>query len=154
MAESLNSFANSLREYLLASISDAHNTPQKLAYRYNNLKLFIDPKRESKPHFFVSVGISEVCFCIEDLKKINGTLGTDERYVVRWASKANINGELMHTWRLITNATSSGMAVSHANSEEMDEKLKIADALISKVDILGTGVHSRLTRFERSRRRY
>ncbi|MBP3923709.1 hypothetical protein J6E39_00525 [bacterium] len=154
MAESLRSYANSLREYLLASLSDSHNTPQKLAYRYNNLKVYIEPKRESKPHFFVSVGISEVCFCIEDLKKINGNLGTDERYIVRWASKPNINGELMHTWRLLSNAATAGSAVSSANNEELDEKLKIADAANSKVDILGTGVHSRLTRFERSMRRF
>ena len=49
------------------------------------LKLHMDPMKVSDPHFFVSLGISEACYDIESAKKIDGGLGPEEEYVLKWA---------------------------------------------------------------------
>lgn len=152
MAESIRAFENSLREYLINMLVDAHNTPQQLSYKFNNLKVFIDPKRESKPHFYVSAGISEVCFDIDNVEKISGNFGPDERYITRWASKPNINGELKKTWMILAKTASS--FYGKAANEELEEKLKIAEAENQKVDMLGIGVKSRFKGFEKFERRH
>ncbi len=71
MADSLKAFENSLRDFLIDEMADATNTPQALAYQFNNLKVYIDPRKTPEAHFYVSVRLSEVCYDIENLKKIN-----------------------------------------------------------------------------------
>lgn len=153
MAESLRPFENSLREFLLNVLADSYNSPQALAYKFNNLKVFIDPKRQSVAHFFVSVGISEACFGIENLEKLSGNIGPDERFITRWAGKPNINGELKKTWMILAKAVASVTSSRVGSNDELEEKLKIAEAENQKVEMLGTGVKSRFKSFERYNRR-
>ena len=70
-ANSISKFENSLREFLINVMSDKYGDAKSYAYRYNNLKVFMDPKRCSDPHFFVSIGISEANFSILDGKKLD-----------------------------------------------------------------------------------
>lgn len=82
-ANSISKFENSLREFLINVMSDKYGDAKSYAYRYNNLKVFMDPKRCSDPHFFVSIGISEANFSILDGKKLDDGLGAEDGYVKR-----------------------------------------------------------------------
>ncbi len=97
MPSSIKNFENSLRDYLMNMQSDAYSTPARLQQKYNNLKVYMDIN-SSVPQFSVSVNISEVCYSINPLVKISGSMGADERFIQMWASRPNINGELMKYW--------------------------------------------------------
>lgn len=45
MAESIRAFENSLRDFLINAQSDSYNTHGKVEYKYNNLKVYMDPKK-------------------------------------------------------------------------------------------------------------
>lgn len=107
MGESIKPFENSLRDYLVNAQADSYNGVQKIRYRYNNLKVIMDPKKLRTPHFTVSVGISEATFGIEPVDILSGSLSSDTRYVYMWASRANINGELKKHWAFLTQQSSS-----------------------------------------------
>lgn len=117
MAESIKPFENSLRDYLVNAHADSYNAVQKIQYRYNNLKVFMDPKKNKTPHFTVSLGISEATFGIEPVDVLNGSLSNDTRYVYMWASRPNINGELKKHWAFLTLQT-SGVTISNLTDEE------------------------------------
>lgn len=51
MAESIRAFENSLRDFLINAQSDSYNTHGKVEYKYNNLKVYMDCKKSSIPHF-------------------------------------------------------------------------------------------------------
>lgn len=102
MAESIRVFENSLRDYLINVQTDSYNTSGKIEQRYNNLKVYMDPKKSSTPHFWVSVNISAVCYQIDPIEKMDGGMGSDERFVTMWAGRPNINGELKKHWVYIT----------------------------------------------------
>ncbi len=101
-SDSIKILENSLREYIINAKSDSYNTAQKIYHRYNNLKVYMEPKKLSTPHFWVSVNISSACFGIEPLTKISGGLSSDERYVILWATRPNIKGELKKHWLYTT----------------------------------------------------
>ena len=74
-ARSITKFENSLKEFLINAMADKYGDAHSYAYRYNNLKVYMDPKREDEPHFYVQIGISEACFAILAGKKLEGGLG-------------------------------------------------------------------------------
>lgn len=45
MAESIRVFENSLRDYLINVQTDSYNTGGKIEQRYNNLKVYMEPKK-------------------------------------------------------------------------------------------------------------
>ena len=102
MAESIKVFENSLKDYLVNVHADSYNTARKIVYKYNNLKVYMEPKKLHKPHFHVSLGISAACFLLENLEVVSGSLGTEERYVKMWAMRPNINSELKKQWVYLT----------------------------------------------------
>ena len=61
---SISKFDNSLIEFLIKAMSDKYGDAKSHAYRYNNLKVSMDPRAISDPHIFVTVGISEAVFSI------------------------------------------------------------------------------------------
>ena len=88
---SISKFDNSLIEFLIKAMSDKYGDAKSHAYRYNNLKVSMDPRAFSDPHIFVTVGISEAVFSIIDGKKMEGGLGPEDGYVKRWIERNNIN---------------------------------------------------------------
>ena len=102
MAESITVFANSLKDYLVDVVADSYNRNSQVQQKYNNLKLYMEPKKNSTPHFWVSIGISEACYDIESCEKVSGSLSGEDRYIVRWAGRSNIKGELKKHWAYIT----------------------------------------------------
>lgn len=104
MAESIKVFENSLRDYLVNAQQDSYHGAGKIEYRYNNLKVYMEPKKNKTPHFYVSLSISEACYMINPVEKLSGSMGTDERFIVMWANRPNINGELRKHWAYLQKA--------------------------------------------------
>lgn len=87
MASLFHSLEESLKEYLAESQTDRYNSKNANFYKYNNLKIFMEPGKVSTPHFGIRIGISEAIYDIEKCEKIAGGLGSDERYIRRWIER-------------------------------------------------------------------
>lgn len=61
MAESIRVFENSLRDYLINVQTDAYNSSIKIEQRYNNLKVYMEPKKNINSSF---LGISKYFCCM------------------------------------------------------------------------------------------
>lgn len=152
---SISKFSNSLVEFLINALTDKHGNARAIAKKYNNLKVYMDPSKLTTPHFYVSVGISEACFAIEDGKKIEGSLGYEDGYVVRWAGRSNIHNELEAFWKALKDAMSamdkdegSGKSIETLVQSKLTEAAN--DAM--QVDMTGTGI-DRSKKFEYDRKK-
>lgn len=151
MAESIRVFENSLRDFLINAQQDAYNGKAKIEYRYNNLKVYMEPKKNKTPHFYVSLGISQACYMINPVEKILGGIGgNDERYVIMWANRPNINGELRKHWAFLMKASTidvEGLVEANTNaqkvSKETEEKLQEEASQIASDIITGAGVDNK-----------
>lgn len=101
MAKSLNELAGELKALIIELQSDTHNRSNLRTERYNNLKLLMEPKRNHNPHVVVDFSMSDAEFDISTGQKINGGLGPDERYVLRWFNKAGTLTALQETWKQV-----------------------------------------------------
>lgn len=142
-SNNITKFANSLTDFLIDSMTDKHTDARHIAYRYNNLKVFMDPMKVSDPHFFVSLGISEACYDIETGKKIDGGLGPEDGLVSRWAGRSNIFNELKNHWKIILEA--SALADDEDATKKSTAALKLRRAEMAdddlNVDMTGTGIN-------------
>jgi len=152
MAESIKAFENSLRDYLVNAQQDSYNGAGKIEYRYNNLKVYMEPKKNKTPHFYVSLGISQACYMINPVEKIMGGIGgNDERYVIMWANRPNINGELRKHWAYLMKATTIDVEefieneklVVNKVSKETQEILEEDAAQVASEIITGAGVDNK-----------
>ncbi len=98
MAKTLNELAGDLKEAIIDAQSDAHNKSNMNAARYNNLKLTMDPQASAHPEVVISLAMSEATFNIKTGEKVNGSLGPDERYVLKWLGKTNTLPALNECW--------------------------------------------------------
>ncbi len=161
MPESIKIFENSLRDYLIDARSDKYNSNDKIQQKYNNLKVYMDPQRYSTPHFCVSVNISAATYSIEPLQRIAGSMGTDERFVLLWAARDNINGELRKHW----NSLSDGVellseTVINSMSGDSNAPLMKGESLGANEIMTGTGIRNKpklkfekISRLRRNRER-
>ena len=157
-ARSITKFENSLKEFLINAMADKYGDAHSYAYRYNNLKVYMDSKREDEPHFYVQIGISEACFAILDGKKLEGGLGAEDGYVKRWSDRSNINNEPKNHWKVIKEAI--------AAEEEEEDATKKSSAITAlrraeasqtelNVDMTGTGIDkTKREEFERKKKRF
>ena len=99
MAKSLNDLAKELKALIIELQSDVRNQNNLRVARYNNLKLLMEPERNHNPHVVVDFSMSDAEFDIKTGQKINGGLGPDERYVLRWFNKAGTLSALQETWK-------------------------------------------------------
>ncbi len=139
---SISKFDNSLTEFLINVMSDKYGDTKSYAYRYNNLKVFMDYKRCRDPHFFVSIGISEACFSITDGKKLDGGLGTEDAYVKRWSERVNINSELKAHWNIIREAIAAEQEDDSTKKSSASIRLRRSESSNQdlNVDMTGTGI--------------
>lgn len=98
MAKTLNELAGELKSCIIELQSDAHNRGNMRKERYNNLKLIMDAASNPKPHVVISLAMSEAEFDLHSGEKLNGGLGPDERYVIRWFGKSNTLSDLRACW--------------------------------------------------------
>ena len=98
MAKTLNELAGELKDAIIDAQSDAHNKKNMNAGRYNNLKLKMDPQASANPEVVINLAMSEATFNLKYGEKVNGSLGPDERYVLKWLGKTNTLPALNECW--------------------------------------------------------
>lgn len=156
-ARSITKFENSLKEFLINAMADKYGDAHSYAYRYNNLKVYMDPKREDEPHFYVQIGISEACFAILDGKKLEGGLGAEDGYVKRWSDRSNINNELKNHWKVIKEAIAAEEEEDATKKSSAITALRRAEASQTElnVDMTGTGIDkTKRKELERKQKRF
>ena len=156
-ARSITKFENSLKEFLINAMADKYGDAHSYAYRYNNLKVYMDPKREDEPHFYVQIGISEACFAILDGKKLEGGLGAEDGYVKRWSDRSNINNELKNHWKVIKEAIAAEEEEDATKKSSAITVLRRAEASQTElnVDMTGTGIDkTKREELERKQKRF
>lgn len=100
----LNELANKLQAYIIEQQIDPHNLRQLSVHRYNNLKLKI--AQLSYPNVIVCIGISEATYNLDEVTRVDGGLGQDERYVLKWLSRSVIVKELKELYYNLTDLVS------------------------------------------------
>ena len=156
-ARSITKFENSLKEFLINAMADKYGDAHSYAYRYNNLKVYMDPKREDEPHFYVQIGISEACFAILDGKKLEGGLGAEDGYVKRWSDRSNINNELKNHWKVIKEAIAAEEEEDATKKSSAITALRRAESSQTdlNVDVTGTGIDkTKREEVERKKKRF
>ena len=66
--------------------------------QYNNIKIWMDAAKNMTPHVFIRISISEACYSLKDFTKINGGLGYEERFVIKWFGRFGIKEKLTELW--------------------------------------------------------
>ncbi len=89
---------DSLKNFMIQEQSDAHNVKTVNLAKYNNIKIWMDLSKYVQPHFFVRVSISEAVFALSDCSKINGGLGYEERFIIKWFGRMGIKEKLTELW--------------------------------------------------------
>ena len=89
---------DSLKSFIIQEQSDAHNAKSINIAKYNNIKIWMDTQKYAQPHFFIRISISEAVFNLADCSKINGGLGYEERFVIKWFSRMGIKEKLKDLW--------------------------------------------------------
>ncbi len=89
---------DSLKSFIIQEQSDAHNVKSVNNAKYNNIKVWMDPAKYVQPHFFIRISISEAVFNLADCSKINGGLGYEERFVIKWFGRMGIKEKLKELW--------------------------------------------------------
>lgn len=98
MSNEFHMLEESLRKFLIDALSDSYNARNTNFGKFNNLKMFILPAKNSKAHFCLRIGISEAMFDLETREKLSGGLGSDERLVRRWMERLMVVYELKQAW--------------------------------------------------------
>lgn len=111
-----NSLEESLKTFLSEEHSDRYNSRSANLYKYNNLKIYMDPKKSSRPHLIIRIGISEAMYEIEGGDKISGSLGPEERTIKRWLERNLTRYDWLSSWK----AESKAKPVTMHN-EELDK---------------------------------
>lgn len=101
MAKTLNELAADLKEFIISLHMDAHNKGNFRPERYNNLKISMNIAKNPTPHFTISIAMSQAEFDLRTGEKLSGSLGPDERHVLRWIAKANTLLLLTERWKLV-----------------------------------------------------
>lgn len=89
---------DSLRNFVIQEQSDAHNARNVNLAKYNNIKIFMEPIKIAEPHFVIRISISEATFALSDCSKINGGLGYEERFIIKWFGRMGIKEKLAELW--------------------------------------------------------
>lgn len=99
---SFKDLEDSLKKFMLDEQSDAHNVRNVSVAKYNNLKVSMDASKYQIPHFIIRITISEAVFSLADCAKINGGLGYDERFVIKWFGRMGIKDKLRELWNTVS----------------------------------------------------
>ena len=143
---------------MINSLTDKHGNARAVAQKYNNLKVYMDPAKITTPHFLYQWEYPEACFAIEDGKKLDGSLGYEDGYVVRWAGRSNIHNELEAFWKALKDAISAmDKDEGDGKSTEALIQSKLAEAANDsmKVDMTGTGIDkTKRSEYDRKKKSY
>lgn len=98
MAKTLNELSRELKDFIINEQSDSYNSRNISLPRYNNLKLSMDIAKNPTPHVTVNISMSQAIFKLRDGERESGSLGPDERYVLKWLGKAGVMEQLREVW--------------------------------------------------------
>ena len=104
MASTLHEMAVKLQEFIIQQQSDAHSSSGLNINKYNNIKLRMDGMIDY-PHVIISIGISEALYNIKDVTKVDGGLGSDEKYIWKWLNKSNVVENLVELYKSLSDMT-------------------------------------------------
>ena len=85
---------DSLKSFIIQEQSDAHNVKTVNMAKYNNIKVTMDPSKNAQPHVKIRISISEATYSLSDFSRINGGLGYEERFVLKWFGRYGIKEKL------------------------------------------------------------
>lgn len=97
--KNLKELADDLKNLIIELQSDAHNKENVRPERYNNLKLTMDPQHNRSPHVIVTTAMSSAEYDLYTAEKLGGSLGPDEKFVIRWLGKSNTLEALRECWK-------------------------------------------------------
>ena len=89
---------DSLKKYIIQEQSDAHNVKSVNVAKYNNIKIWMDPSKIIEPHVIIRISISEATFTLSDFSTVNGGLGYEERFILKWFGRFGIKEKLSELW--------------------------------------------------------
>lgn len=89
---------DNLKSFIIQEQSDAHNARNVNTAKYNNIKITMNAAKNVVPHVMVRISISEAIFSLNDFSKINGGLGYEERFVLKWFGRYGIKDKLNELW--------------------------------------------------------
>lgn len=89
---------DSLKNFIIQEQSDAHNVRSTNTAKYNNIKVWMDPSKYQEAHFFIRISISEAVFKLSDCSKLNGGLGYEERFIIKWFGRMGIKEKFQELW--------------------------------------------------------
>lgn len=89
---------DSLKAFIIQEQSDAHNRRNINNAKYNNIKISMDPSKNPMPHIIIRISISEAIYSLNNFVKINGGLGYEERFVIKWFGRYGIKEKLIELW--------------------------------------------------------
>lgn len=89
---------DSLKSFIIQEQSDSHNVKGVNTSKYNNIKIWMDALRNPLPHVIIRISISEASYSLNDFSKINGGLGYEERFVIKWFGRYGIKEKLQDLW--------------------------------------------------------
>ncbi len=95
---SFKEMEDSLKNFIIQEQSDAHNARNTNFGKYNNIKLWMDPSKNPTPHVFIRISISEASYSLNDFTKINGGLGYEERFIIKWFGRYGIKEKFADLW--------------------------------------------------------
>lgn len=98
MGKTLNELSRDLKEFIVSEQSDSYNSRNLHLPRYNNLKLSMDIAKNPTPHVMITISMSQAIFKLADAERESGSLGPDERYVLKWLGKSGVIEQLREAW--------------------------------------------------------
>lgn len=89
---------DNLKSYIMQEQSDAHQSRSTNFAKYNNIKIWMDPTKNPTPHIYIRISISEASYSLNGFNKLNGGLGYEERFVIKWFGRYGIKEKLSELW--------------------------------------------------------
>lgn len=102
MGKSFNELSGNLKALIKDINSDAHNARSFKEEHYHNMKISMDPEKENRPHVTIRIAMAEATYSLDTQEKLKGSLGPDEKYVIRWFRKSGIMDNLKEIWKELT----------------------------------------------------
>lgn len=127
MSKTFNEMARLLKDLIKDMNSDAHNSKNFKEERYNNMKITMDPSKESSPHVTIQIGMSEGTYNISTQQRMSGSLGPDEKYIMRWMNRTGVMDSLKDLWRDATMKDKESLDASQLEDIEELKKKKDRD---------------------------
>lgn len=95
---SFKDMEDSLKKFMIQEQSDAHHVKSLNVAKFNNLKIWMDPVKTQAKHVIIRISISEATYSLNDFTRINGGLGYEERFVLKWFGRFGIKEKLAELW--------------------------------------------------------